>query len=167
MQRRYREHHHHRRTTQDRPRRNPLTSAFSKPGTQIAFLLVVGLIVFLLLKMGGGNNSPAGLAPAIPVSDAYKLYQGGAFVLDVRTLEEWNEYHIPNTTLIPLDQLPSRLNEVPRDRPIVVVCRSGNRSQQGRDILLQAGFTQVTSMNGGLNEWRASGYPIEPFEFVP
>ena len=65
-----------------------------------------------------------------------------------------------NTTLIPLDQLASRVNEVPRDQEIVVVCRSGNRSQQGRDILLQAGFEQVTSMQGGLNEWRATGYPV-------
>jgi len=39
------------------------------------------------------------------------------------------------------------------------VCRSGNRSKQGRDILLDAGFTQVTSMAGGLNEWKAAGYP--------
>jgi rhodanese-related sulfurtransferase len=73
-----------------------------------------------------------------------------------------NEYHVPNTTLIPLDQLPSRLNEIPHDRQVVVVCRSGNRSQQARDILLNAGFKQVTSMTGGLNQWRASGYPIEP-----
>jgi len=77
-------------------------------------------------------------------------------------VDELTEYHAPNTTLIPLDQLSSRINEVPRDRQIVVVCRSGNRSQQGRDILLNAGFEQVTSMTGGLNEWRASGYPIEP-----
>jgi rhodanese-related sulfurtransferase len=54
------------------------------------------------------------------------------------------------------------VSEVPRDKEIVVVCRSGNRSQQGRDILLDAGFAQVTSMTGGLNEWRAKGYPIEP-----
>ena len=82
-------------------------------------------------------------------------------MLDVRTREEWDDFHAPNTTLIPLDQLPSRLNEIPRDREIVVVCRSGNRSQQGRDILLNAGFQQVTSMRGGLNEWCASGYPVE------
>jgi rhodanese-related sulfurtransferase len=137
-----------------------LTSAFRKPGTQLAFLAVVALIVFLILQMGRGNNSA--LAHTISVSDAYNLYQNDAFVLDVRTQEEWNEYHVPNTTLIPLDQLPSRLGEVPRDRQVVVVCRSGNRSQQGRDILLSAGFEQVTSMSGGLNEWRASGYPIEP-----
>ena len=65
--------------------------------------------------------------------------------MDVRTQEEWNEFHAPNTTLIPLDELASRVNELPKDQPIVVVCRSGNRSQTGRDILLQAGFN-ATSM---------------------
>ena len=123
-------------------------------------LLVVALIVYLLLQLGGGNNNS--LPNTIGVSEAYQLYQTGAFVLDVRTVEEWNEFHAPNTTLIPLDQLASRLSEVPRDRQILVVCRSGNRSQEGRDILLEAGFEQVTSMRGGLNEWRASGYPVEP-----
>ncbi len=162
MQRRYREHHHHR-NTQDRPRRNSLTSAFRKPASQIAFLVVVGLIIFLILQMGAGNKRAVSDLPgAISAGDAFNLYQNGAFVLDVRTQEEWNDVHIPNTTLIPLDQLPSRLNEVPRDRQVVVVCKSGNRSQQGRDILLNAGFKQVTSMTGGLTAWRAGGYPIEP-----
>jgi rhodanese-related sulfurtransferase len=149
---------------EDRPRRG-LTSAFRSPGAQIGVLVVVALIIYLILQMGGGSgNTPASnaLASTISVSDAYNMYQNGAFVLDVRTQEEWNEFHAPNTTLVPLDQLASRLNEIPRDREIVVVCRSGNRSQQGRDILLNAGFEQVTSMTGGLNEWRTSGYPVEP-----
>jgi rhodanese-related sulfurtransferase len=87
------------------------------------------------------------------------MYEEGTFLLDVRTPEEWNEYHAPNTTLIPLNELASRVDELPKDQPIVVVCRSGNRSQAGRDILLQAGFN-ATSMSGGLSEWRDSGYPI-------
>ena len=90
-----------------------------------------------------------------------KMYQqSGTFTVDVRTQEEWDEYHAPNTTLIPLDQLPNRLSEVPKDKEILVVCRSGNRSQQGRDILLSAGYN-ATSMAGGLKEWYAKGYPIE------
>jgi rhodanese-related sulfurtransferase len=137
-----------------------LTSAFRSPGAQIGVLLIVALVVFLLLQMGGRNNNA--LASTVSVNEAYDLAQKGAFVLDVRTVEEWNEFHAPGTTLIPLDQLASRLNEVPRDRQIVVVCRSGNRSRQGRDILLNAGFAQVTSMTGGLNEWRTNGFPIEP-----
>jgi len=135
-------------------------SALRRPGVQITVLLVVALIIFIILQSGGGNNNSLPLE--IGVDEAYTKYQSGVFVLDVRTVEEWNEYHAPNTTLIPLDQLATRVNEVPRDKEIVVVCRSGNRSQQGRDILLNAGFTQVTSMKGGLNEWRAKGYPIEP-----
>ncbi len=145
-----------RRSSERRPR-----SVLMRPGVQISILLVVALIIFIILQSGGGGSGTS-LPAAISVEEAYGKYQSGAFVLDVRTQEEWNEYHAPNTTLIPLDQLMSRLSEVPRDKEVVVVCRSGNRSQQGRDILLNAGFERVTSMTGGLNEWRAKGYPIEP-----
>jgi len=135
-----------------------------KPSVQVSILLVVALIIFIILQSGVNSSGVATntLAPEISVADAHAMYQNGAYVLDVRTVEEWDEFHLPNTTLIPLDQLSVRVNEVPRDREIVVVCRSGNRSQQGRDILLNAGFANVTSMTGGLNEWRAAGYPIEP-----
>ncbi|MEA5077769.1 MAG: rhodanese-like domain-containing protein, partial [Anaerolineaceae bacterium] len=64
----------------------------------------------------------------------------------------------PGATLIPLGELANRLSELPKDQEIVVVCRSGNRSAQGRDILLNAGFTNVTSMAGGMNQWSAAGY---------
>lgn len=131
-----------------------------RPLVQLGIVAIVALVVYLLVAASGGTGG--GLPSTTSVDEAYSMYQDGAFVLDVRTVEEWNEFHAPGTTLIPLDQLASRVDEVPRDRPIVVVCRSGNRSDEGRDILLDAGFTQVTSMDGGLNEWRASGYPIEP-----
>jgi rhodanese-related sulfurtransferase len=164
MYRRNKQRRRYRRGDQNRDRGSIFTSAFRRPSTQILVLLIVALIVYLILQFGGGNaeRTTTGLPSTVSVGEAYTLYQNGAFVLDVRTQEEWNEFHAPNTTLIPLDQLASRLNEVPRDRQVVVVCRSGNRSQQGRDILFNAGFEQVTSMTGGLTEWRASGYPVEP-----
>jgi rhodanese-related sulfurtransferase len=127
-----------------------------RPAVQIFIVLVLAAIVYLIAVGGGGTSLPR----EISTDQAYQKYQQGAYFLDVRTQEEWNEYHAPNTTLIPLDQLPSRLSEIPRDKEIVVVCRSGNRSQQGRDILLSGGFSPVTSMAGGLNEWRDKGYPI-------
>lgn len=153
-----------RRNQYDRTDRS-LTSAFRTPKSQLAVLVVVTLVI-VLLALWGNSRSDSNLSTTLPaeisVGEAYNKYQNGAYVLDVRTQEEWNEFHAPNTTLIPLDQLASRLNEIPRDREIVVVCRSGNRSQQGREILIDAGFEQVTSMQGGLNEWRTSGYPVEP-----
>ena len=71
----------------------------------------------------------------------------------------WNTVHIPGANLIPLGELASRVDELPKDQEIVVVCHSGNRSAKGRDILLKAGFTQVTSMAGGMTQWEAAGYP--------
>jgi rhodanese-related sulfurtransferase len=140
------------------------TSAFRTPKSQFAVLAIAALVIVLLVLWSNyrRNDNPSAALPAeISVSEAYNKYQNGAYLLDVRTQEEWNDFHAPNSTLIPLDQLSSRLTEIPRDQEIVVVCRSGNRSKQGRDILLNAGFQQVTSMQGGLNEWRASGYPVE------
>ena len=140
--------------------RSSLGTALRRPTVQIGVLIVVALLVFLIASLGGEQASNAdGLPAFVSVDEAYQMYQEGTFVLDVRTPEEWNEFHAPDTTLIPLDQLAARVNELPKDQPIVVICRSGNRSQSGRDILLQAGF-DATSVNGGLNEWRATGYPV-------
>ncbi len=89
------------------------------------------------------------MALEVDVQEAYTLREQGAFILDVRQPEEWEAGHIPGATLIPLGELESRVDELPQDEEIVVVCRSGNRSATGRDILLDAGFTDVTSMGGG------------------
>ena len=97
----------------------------------------------------------------ISVAEAYKLYPDKAFFLDVREVVEWEAGHVPDTTNIPLSELESRLNELPTDQDIVVICRSGNRSTIGRDILLDAGFENVTSMADGVREWKAAGYPFE------
>jgi rhodanese-related sulfurtransferase len=107
------------------------------------------------------REAPADVPDEISVDAAHQKYQDGVFLLDVRTQEEWDEYHAPDTTLIPLDELEGRLNELPQNEEIVVVCRSGNRSQAGRDILRNNGFEQTTSVSGGLKAWRAAGYPIE------
>lgn len=117
---------------------------------------------------------PAALAPAtqepavraafpaaVSVAEAAALREAGAFILDVRQPEEWAEVHIPGAILIPLGELPGRVAEVPRDRDVVVVCRSGNRSEAGRDILRGAGHTRVTSMTGGVREWQTAGLPTE------
>jgi len=122
----------------------------------VALLLIVISAVWFTSQ----NTSEANSLPSeISVTEALAKRNVGAFILDVREPDEWNQFHVPDSTLIPLGELASHVNELPKDKEIVVVCRSGNRSAQGRDILLNAGFTQVTSMAGGLTQWKAAGYP--------
>jgi rhodanese-related sulfurtransferase len=130
----------------------------------------VTLLIAVLLAAGcastGTPNAPAGSGPAalaatVSVSEAAALRDEGAFVLDVREPDEWAAGHIPGATLVPLGELASRLGELERNAKIVVVCRSGNRSAEGRDILLGAGFPAVTSLDGGMTDWEQAGLPTE------
>lgn len=103
------------------------------------------------------NNS---LPSAMSVADVAKLDADEYLFLDVREPDEWTAGHIGWATLIPLGQLEDRSSELSKQQKIVVVCRSGNRSAQARDILLKQGFEAVTSMAGGMNDWQAQGNPV-------
>ncbi|MBT3337531.1 MAG: rhodanese-like domain-containing protein [Anaerolineae bacterium] len=89
---------------------------------------------------------------------AYEKFEEGTYMLDVRTPEEWVEYHVDGATLIPLDELEARVSEVPTGVEVIVICNSGNRSQVGRDILLNAGYSSVTSIAGGIQGWMSAGH---------
>jgi rhodanese-related sulfurtransferase len=127
-------------------------------GWVIVGVVILAVAGFVLLQQAQRSAEPV---PAeISVTRAAQLRDQGAFILDVREPAEWAQAHIPGATLIPLGSLPGRLSEVPKNRQVVVVCRTGVRSAQGRDILLQAGFSKVTSMTGGMNAWQAQGLAV-------
>jgi rhodanese-related sulfurtransferase len=139
-------------------------SSISRGWLILGAVLVVALIAVAAIYFNSQSGSQPGASsatPSITVQQAYQKYQQGVFFLDVREQSEWDTFHIPNTTHIPLEELSNRLNELPRDQPIVVVCLTGHRSAQGRDILVNAGFTDVVSMTGGLTAWSSAGYPLD------
>jgi rhodanese-related sulfurtransferase len=115
---------------------------------------VIAVAAFFLLQPAASASTE------ISVAQAYEKSQQGAFFLDVRSQDEWDQMHIAKSTLIPLDQLPGRLNEVPKDQDVVVICRSGVRSKEGMTILRNAGYTRAVCMTGGLLAWKAAGYPL-------
>jgi rhodanese-related sulfurtransferase len=82
-------------------------------------------------------------------------------LLDVREPPEYADAHLAGSTLIPLGQLSLRLNELPRDRPIVAVCRSGNRSGVAARLLARAGFPPVQNLRGGIIAWARGGLPLQ------
>ena len=82
-------------------------------------------------------------------------------ILDVREQHEYDEGHIPGVVLIPVGEVPVRLDEIPMDKPVIVTCRSGNRSNQVAEFLRENGYTRVHNMTGGVKAWEAAGYPVE------
>ncbi|MBN1303876.1 MAG: rhodanese-like domain-containing protein [Anaerolineales bacterium] len=136
-----------------RSRKTGLSALFTNPSVALGLLVILALIGGFLILSSQSNSG------IISVSQAYEKYQQGAYFLDVREQDEWEASHIPNSNFVTLTELQRRLGEVPMDREIVLVCRTGNRSLEGRAMLLQAGFTDVYSMNGGVKAWYAAGYP--------
>ncbi|HLU65883.1 MAG TPA: MBL fold metallo-hydrolase [Kofleriaceae bacterium] len=90
-------------------------------------------------------------------------HRGALHVVDVREPAEYDGElgHIAGAALVPLGELRTRLDEIPRDRPVVMVCRSGARSAQATAILEAAGFERVANLRGGMIRWRGLGLPAE------
>ena len=81
-------------------------------------------------------------------------------LIDVRTPEEFASGHIQNAINIPVESLQDRLDEVPGNMPVIVYCRSGNRSATAVQILVAAGVQPVYDL-GGIQIWVAEGFPVQ------
>lgn len=82
-------------------------------------------------------------------------------LLDVREPEEYARGHVPGAVNLPQADLASRLDEVPRDRPVQVICQGGFRSPRSAQFLTQCGYRAVVNVTGGTGAWLAGGYPID------
>lgn len=143
--------------------------------------LVAALLLIALLATACGSPAPASApvsapAAAVPAAagattlnlpatvdvrtvDSIRT-RDDVFILDVREPHEFAAGHVPGATLIPLGQLSRRLSEIPKDKTVVAVCRSGNRSGQATELLRQRGFN-AHNMRGGMNAWIQAGLPVE------
>jgi rhodanese-related sulfurtransferase len=83
-----------------------------------------------------------------------------AVLLDIRELDEFTQVRVEGSLFIPMSQLGARLFEVPKDRPILVICASGSRSQSVTSHLLASGWTDVGSVAGGISTWERMGLPV-------
>jgi rhodanese-related sulfurtransferase len=84
-------------------------------------------------------------------------------VVDVREPAEFSGPlgHIRGATLVPLGELAARAKELPKDKPVVAVCRAGSRSAHATAILQKAGIADVANLPGGILRWRAEGRAVE------
>lgn len=135
------------------------------------YLALLSILVTLMLAGCGGPSSVAvapaadletlDLADTVDVSTVAAVKdRGDVLVLDVREQWEYDEGHIPGVTLLPMGEVPGRLNEIPTDKSVIVTCRTGNRSGQVVDFLRQNGYDNVHNMSGGIVAWEQAGYEI-------
>lgn len=83
-----------------------------------------------------------------------------AVLLDIRERDEYLQMRVDGSLFIPMSQLGARLDEVPRDRPVLVLCASGSRSTNVTGYLLASGWTEVASVAGGIDTWARVGLPV-------
>lgn len=125
----------------------------------ISVALLSGAMLFW--SMFGGRIR--GIKEADYAAALQLINHKNALVLDVREENEYKLGHILNSTLIPLGQLGERIGELEKykDRPVVVVCRTGNRSGTACAVLGKRGFSQAYNLAGGITAWQKANLPLE------
>lgn len=122
---------------------------------------VLLVVIAAVLAFNALRPAPAAASLVIdPARYQNEFSSAPHLLLDVRTAEEFASGHIPGAVNISIQELSSRLSEVPTDLPVVLYCRSGNRSAQALGLLQGAGYTNVYDM-GGIIAWQAAGLPVE------
>jgi hydroxyacylglutathione hydrolase len=114
---------------------------------------------------GAADLSWAMLTNAAPVPEAdlaaVAARPSNVLLLDVREPDEYTHGHIPGAVSLPQADLASHLDDLPRDRPLFVVCRTGSRSLRAAQFLAQVGFPDVANIPGGTLAWHQAGRPLE------
>ena len=95
----------------------------------------------------------------ITVQEGQSRVQAGALLVDVREPNEFAELHAEGATLIPLSEFEARFSELPKDRELVMICRSGARSARAGEYLKAQGYSQVVNVAGGTLAWVEAGLP--------
>lgn len=127
---------------------------------------IVGAVLLSAVVLGACGGSATSQIQLVPAAEAAQVLENRAsdvVLLDVRTSEEFNEVRVPGSVNVDFysADFATRLDELPKDVPYVVYCRSGNRSSQTLDIMAGLGFTEVWDVDGGIISWSKAGLPLE------
>jgi rhodanese-related sulfurtransferase len=98
--------------------------------------------------------------PEVSATEALRLVEAGALVVDVRREREWRDHHVPGSVHLPLTDLEARAEELPEGRVLIVFCTGGLLSRGAANLLTELGFDAV-SLARGLMAWRAAGGALE------
>lgn len=128
----------------------------------VVIAVVAVIVVVVLFSMSGANmfGTSSKTSQKITPQDYQTTYANNEHLLvDVRTAEEYNSGHIPGAINLALQDLPQKMDTLPKDQPIVVYCRSGARSNSAAQMLNEAGFDNIYDL-GGIQRWQSQGLPV-------
>ncbi|HET9694739.1 MAG TPA: rhodanese-like domain-containing protein [Steroidobacteraceae bacterium] len=128
--------------------------------------VLLSIAASLLASLALAGEPTVSAAAATPMTQDQLLehqskHPDHLFVLDVRTPQEYAEGHVPGAVNVPHDQLASRLAEVPKDKDVVLYCRSGRRAGLAADLLKANGYTRLSHLEGDMQAWVEKGRPVE------
>ncbi len=125
-------------------------------------LLAFGLLTSFLLLVFSEIRRKAGNMLSVDSTDAVKLINNDAAIIDLRTAESYARGHIVNARNVPMDELDARLEKLSalKSKPVLTVCDMGMSSTKALNTLQQAGFESVYSLKGGMNGWSQAGLPV-------
>jgi rhodanese-related sulfurtransferase len=117
----------------------------------------------LMLLWSFFGNKVRGIKEVDTVGALQLINHKDAIILDVREQKEYDAGHVLKAKLVPLGKLHERIGELEkyREQPIVVMCRSGQRSSAATAQLVKQGFTQVHNLAGGMIAWQKANLPVE------
>ena len=127
------------------------------------WLVLLALTSGIMLFWSFFGNRIRGIKEVDHIAAMQLINHKNALVLDVREQSEYATGHVLNSKHIPLGKLMGRIGELNkyRERPIVVVCRSGQRSASACAFLGKQGFAQAYNLSGGVNAWQKASLPLE------
>jgi rhodanese-related sulfurtransferase len=102
----------------------------------------------------------AATATAASLAEAGSVTAGRPLIVDVREPDEFASERVEGAVLVPISQFVARHGDLPQDRPLLMLCRSGSRSGSATMYLLQNGWADVRNISGGIVAWRQSGLPV-------
>jgi thioredoxin len=106
------------------------------------------------------QTDETGAVVEVDLDNFAAAHAGGAYVVDVREDAEWEGGRVPGAVHVPMNTIPDRIGELPKDSPVFVICASGNRSRQVSDFLRAQGVDAI-NVAGGTNGWAQRGWPLD------
>ena len=103
---------------------------------------------------------PTTVPSVLPREAADEVGAGTALIVDVRERNEFEQERVEGVVLVPISEFVARHGELPKDRPLLMLCAAGSRSTSATMYLLQGGWTDVRNITGGMIGWRQAGLPI-------